>query len=198
MVGAGISTGRSGRGEHRRLLLVVAGGLLFAVAESGRHMAQQQAHRNFEESASNVQRSILLAGLSDSLQLRFNQYHQHSQPIPGESTRARSGMRPTFLMGGPSHRLQGRELLFHNPDLDYTSRSEIFRPRDAVEAAASQNEEYKPPAPAMEGFTRSPEEDDFLQCAACEQELGGDPIHERGDEVWAGRCGHVSFPFFAT
>lgn len=50
---------------------------------------------------------------------------------------------------------------------------------------------YDPPPPAQRGFTRSPNEDDFLVCPHCDDELGvGDDEVKR--QVWVVRaCGHV-------
>ena len=50
---------------------------------------------------------------------------------------------------------------------------------------------YTPPAPAQEGFTRSPKEDDVLVCPNCDDELGlGDDETKR--QVWVVKaCGHV-------
>lgn len=67
----------------------------------------------------------------------------------------------------------------------------------AEDAAAVRNVDYKTPPPAREGFTRSPVESDLLVCIICEDELG---VEEEGaeegkDQVWAGKCGHVSIHF---
>ena len=83
--------------------------------------------------------------------------------------------------------------MFSTPDLDYQMQAGIFR--GGASAGGSRQEEYKPPKEAREGFTRSPEEDDILLCCACDQELGADSESEHGDEVWTGKCGHVSFLF---
>ncbi|KAL9138403.1 MAG: hypothetical protein Q9175_000386 [Cornicularia normoerica] len=50
---------------------------------------------------------------------------------------------------------------------------------------------YDPPAPAQEGFTRTPNEDDVLVCPNCDDELGlGDDEVKR--QVWVVKaCGHV-------
>lgn len=51
---------------------------------------------------------------------------------------------------------------------------------------------YEAPAPAPEGFTRSPEESDALVCPNCDEELckGDDEVKK---QVWiAKQCGHVS------
>ena len=50
---------------------------------------------------------------------------------------------------------------------------------------------YGPPAPAQEGFTRTPNEDDVLVCPNCDDELGlGDDEVKR--QVWVVKaCGHV-------
>lgn len=50
---------------------------------------------------------------------------------------------------------------------------------------------YSPPAPAQEGFTRTPNEDDVLVCPNCDDELGsGDDEVKR--QVWVVKaCGHV-------
>ena len=50
---------------------------------------------------------------------------------------------------------------------------------------------YEPPAPAQEGFTRTPNEDDVLVCPNCDDELGlGDDEVKR--QVWVVKaCGHV-------
>ena len=53
---------------------------------------------------------------------------------------------------------------------------------------------YEAPSPAMQGFTRSPKEDDILVCPNCEEELGtGKDDSKR--QVWVIRaCGHVREP----
>lgn len=50
---------------------------------------------------------------------------------------------------------------------------------------------YDPPAPAQEGFTRTPSEDDVLVCPNCDDQLGlGDDEVKR--QVWVVKaCGHV-------
>ena len=50
---------------------------------------------------------------------------------------------------------------------------------------------YNPPAPAQDGFTRSPKEEDVLVCPNCDDELGlGDDETKR--QVWVVKaCGHV-------
>ena len=50
---------------------------------------------------------------------------------------------------------------------------------------------YDPPAPAQEGFTRTPNKDDVLVCPNCDDELGlGDDEVKR--QVWVVKaCGHV-------
>jgi len=87
---------------------------------------------------------------------------------------------------------------FHAPDMDYTVQAPgIFRrQRDTppVDAAALRNVDYKTPAPAQSGFTRSPKDTDVLVCVHCDQELGieiDDPAMRKAGEVWAGKCGHV-------
>ncbi|KAL5046105.1 hypothetical protein BDW71DRAFT_182823 [Aspergillus fruticulosus] len=54
------------------------------------------------------------------------------------------------------------------------------RPRDT----------YKPPSPALEGFTRSATEDDVAICPNCDEELGkGDEVKQ---QIWISKqCGHV-------
>ncbi|KAI4279311.1 MAG: hypothetical protein LQ337_000342 [Flavoplaca oasis] len=50
---------------------------------------------------------------------------------------------------------------------------------------------YDAPSPAMQGFTRSPKEDDVLVCPMCGNELGTGKS-ERNRQVWVIKaCGHV-------
>ena len=57
---------------------------------------------------------------------------------------------------------------------------------------------YDPPAPAQEGFTRTPNEDDVLVCPNCDDELGlGDDEVKR--QVWVVKaCGHVCAICYST
>ena len=57
---------------------------------------------------------------------------------------------------------------------------------------------YNPPAPAQEGFTRTPKEDDVLVCPNCDDELGlGEDDVKR--QVWVVKaCGHVGAVYPST
>ncbi|TGZ80505.1 hypothetical protein EX30DRAFT_341431 [Ascodesmis nigricans] len=67
----------------------------------------------------------------------------------------------------------------------------IFRPNPPPDPAAIRNADYKPPLPCKAGYTRSPAEDDYLQCVDCGHELGEKGENEKWEEVWTGKCGHV-------
>ena len=84
--------------------------------------------------------------------------------------------------------------------------------RDAFAHRQPRKEEFVPPPPAQDGFTRSPKEDDVIVCPGCDEELQVDPADEPGPEkkpsarkkskadraehpFWVLRdCGHVSSP----
>ena len=84
---------------------------------------------------------------------------------------------------------------FHPPGpLDYRlGANGILGDTPPVEDPVRRREaEYKPPAPAKQGFTRSPTSDDVLICPSCEHELGTHSKEEGQATVWLGKCGHVS------
>ena len=84
----------------------------------------------------------------------------------------------------PAHIPMPNELDFHAVgfDLEHPNR-EPPQPRSPT---------YETPPAPRPGFTRSPQEDDFLVCPNCEDELGAGE-NEVKKQVWAVKqCGHVS------
>ena len=118
-------------------------------------------------------------------------------PVTNQNVRLRGPLHHHHHHHHIPHRMpaQGGAPGFNPPGmLNYTDQPGIFRTDDTIDHAAIRNADYKAPQPAREGFTRSPLEDDLLLCAACDQELGADSPLDKGDEVWSGKCGHVSIP----
>jgi len=81
---------------------------------------------------------------------------------------------------------------FHQPNMDYSAQAPgILRGSPPPDAAAIRMADYKTPAPAKDGFTRSPKGNDTLVCICCDQELAVEKTDlPKSGEVWVGKCGH--------
>lgn len=105
-----------------------------------------------------------------------------------------SFMPPVGQWQGPDH----IDFNFQPPgQLDHRLRAPgiIREDSPSVDAARARNIDYKSPPPARDGFTRNPKESDILVCANCDSELGTPGDGPLSQEVWASRCGHVSWNF---
>lgn len=61
--------------------------------------------------------------------------------------------------------------------------------------SSSRRDEYKPPSPAPEGFTRTLGEEDVAVCPNCYWELGTG--EGKKQEIWVAKpCGHVCWPYY--
>ncbi|KAI9842158.1 MAG: hypothetical protein M1837_007445 [Sclerophora amabilis] len=81
---------------------------------------------------------------------------------------------------------EGLRILGPMIHLDYTNAA-----LDMGEAPPRPRPTYDPPAPAREGFTRSPDEDDIMMCPNCEDELGSGDTEEKRSVWFVKGCGHV-------
>lgn len=85
---------------------------------------------------------------------------------------------------------------FPGGNIELPAHLDYFAPAFNLEQPARRQPQprlptYDPPAPAQEGFTRTPNDDDMLVCPNCDDELGlGDDEVKR--QVWVVKaCGHV-------
>lgn len=80
---------------------------------------------------------------------------------------------------------------FQSPNLDYSLAAHHLFPHedDAYTDTSSALENYIPPPPPRQGFTRNPRAKDCLVCPECDGELStGDSVKRT---VYATKCGHV-------
>ena len=111
-----------------------------------------------------------------------------SQEFEAMADLAHGRMRPTRLQNFPqvlNFERQGFELI--NPDHEDEMEAHPTRRQDSPP--------YKAPSAPPEGFTRKLEEETFVVCPNCGQELGRRDYNDLKRQVWVVKaCGHVSFP----